>query len=91
VIALVAALAAATAAQSPLEDLFEEFPEVAMNCELPEAALARFTDEGRNVRLLLPRATYRRRGEPAVAGRIACIEHWARERGLRLRVYGLRR
>jgi hypothetical protein len=69
----------------------QEFPEVARNCELPEAFLQQFTDEGRKMRLLLPAAIWARRDEPAMQGRIACIHHWADERGLQLLVMGTNR
>ena len=66
----------------------EEFPEVARNCELPEAFLTQLTDEGRKMRLLLPAETYARRDEPVMQGRIGCVVHWANERGLQLIVLG---
>ena len=69
----------------------QEFPEVARNCELPEAFLQQFTDEGRRMRLLLPAEIYSRRDKPPVQGRIACVLHWASERELKLLVLGMRR
>ena len=62
----------------------DEFPAVARNCGLPEAVLAQFTGSALRGALLLPPELYARRGEQPVAGRIACIDHWAHERGLRL-------
>jgi hypothetical protein len=57
----------------------EEFPEVRTKCGLPGAALARY-DTG--WRLSLPSQIYAARASRSVAGRIACVEDWARGRGL---------
>ena len=59
----------------------EEFPGVARNCELPEARLNR---AGRGYALALPTATYAARDRAPGHGRIACVTHWADERGLTL-------
>jgi len=69
----------------------DEFPAVARNCELPEAVLVQFSGSALRGTLLLPPELYARRGEPQVAGRIACIDHWAHERALRLFVAEARR
>jgi len=69
----------------------DEFPAVARNCALPEAVLGQFTGSALRGTLLLPPALYARRGDQPVAGRIACIEHWAHGRGLRLFVAEARR
>lgn len=71
--------------------ILAEFPLVARNCELPEATLLRFTDEGRRFRLMLPAAIYAGRDTAPIQGRIGCILHWAQERGVRLLVHGERR
>ena len=57
----------------------EQFPEVRTNCELPGAALTRH-DSG--WRLSLPSQIYAARKSQPIAGRIACVENWAREHGL---------
>ena len=59
----------------------EEFPEVRANCGLPGAALTRHVS---GWRLTLPPETYAARGRKPIAGRIACVENWALERGLNL-------
>jgi hypothetical protein len=61
----------------------EEFPEVRNNCRLPEAALSRY---GTGWRLSLPSEIYAARKGESVAVRIACVTHWARERGLTLAI-----
>jgi hypothetical protein len=58
-----------------------EFPEIARNCQLPTATL---TWTGSAWRLALPAETWAARDRSPEAGRIACIHHWARERGLTL-------
>ena len=78
--------------QSPVaRRALEDFPEVARNCELPEAYLQQFADEGRKTRLLLPAETYARREEQVMQSRIGCILHWASERGLKPIVLGAQR
>jgi len=69
----------------------DEFPAVARNCGLPEAVLAQFTGSALRGTLLLPAELYVRRDEQPVLGRIACIEHWAHGRALRLFVSEARR
>ena len=69
----------------------DEFPQVARNCELPQAELVQFSGSSLRGTLLLPPELYARRGEQPVAGRIACIDHWALGRALRLFVAEARR
>jgi hypothetical protein len=61
-----------------------EFAEVARNCELPDAKLIGISDQPNRYWLALSAETYSRRDEPVVQGRIACIKHWARERGVQI-------
>jgi hypothetical protein len=61
----------------------EEFPAVRTNCRLHGATLTRLPD---GWRLGLPSATYAARESQPAAGRIACVTHWARGRGLALTI-----
>jgi hypothetical protein len=97
IVAIAATIAACAAPPGSRVDsmdspaILAEFPDVARNCELPEASLVRFTDEGRRFRLMLPASVYERRETAPTAGRIGCITHWAEGRGLSLMVQGSRR
>lgn len=61
-----------------------EFPEVARNCEVPGARLAA-GEAGQPAEfrwLIVPRAVHARRARQPENGRISCLLHWGRERGL---------
>jgi hypothetical protein len=60
-----------------------EFPEVSANCRVPGVELERDGRDGRLLRLVFShRSNMRMRAEQD--GRLACFQHWARERGYRL-------
>ena len=63
------------------EMIAREFPDVARNSELPEATVSR--NGGRHV-LTLPSTVFAQMSDARTRGRVACIEHWARERRLAL-------
>ena len=63
------------------EMIAREFPDVARNCELPEATVSR--NGGRHV-LTLPSTVFAQMSDARTRGRVACIEPWARERRLAL-------
>lgn len=64
-------------------DAEEANAELLANCGLTGAALTR---SGTRYRLALPADVYAARDQPSAAGRISCINLWARERGLTLTV-----
>jgi len=57
--------------------------ELLVNCELTGATL---TGSPRRYRLALPTAAYAARDQAPIAGRIACMTHWAREHGVTLTI-----
>ena len=60
-----------------------EFPEVTANCRVPGVELERDRRDKRLLRLVFRhRSNMRMRAEQD--GRLACFQHWARERGYRL-------
>lgn len=61
----------------------DEFPDIVRNCELLEARLMQNAD-GEGYVLALPREIHAARDRAPAQGRIACVIHWARERGLAL-------
>jgi hypothetical protein len=62
----------------------EEFRLVSRNCELPDALLIRSADERREFLLMVSHDIFARRNEAPIGGRIACVAHWADERGFQL-------
>lgn len=62
--------------------------ELLTNCELTEATL---TSSRTRYRLALPPALYAAREQAPTAGRIACMNQWAREHGVTLTVVEARR
>jgi hypothetical protein len=61
-----------------------EFTHVARNCEVPEARMAA-GEAGQPAQLrwlIVPRDVYARRAQQPEGGRISCLVHWGRERGL---------
>ena len=60
-----------------------EFPDVSANCGVPGVELERDEVDKRLLRLVFRhRSNMRMRAERD--GRVACFQHWARERGYRL-------
>ncbi|HTU12606.1 MAG TPA: hypothetical protein VMG08_17075 [Allosphingosinicella sp.] len=62
--------------------------ELLTNCELTGATL---TNSRLRYRLALPPALYATRNQAPTAGRIACMNHWAREHGVTLTIVEARR
>jgi hypothetical protein len=75
--------AAADAEEQMAQIVAEEFVEAARNCELSQARLVR-AGEGYN--LGLPPALYAGRNRAPNEGRVNCLIHWGRERGLNLTI-----
>lgn len=59
----------------------EELPEILRNCALAGARLMR-EQQRESYALILPAEILAARDDAPVEGRIACVTHWARERGL---------
>jgi hypothetical protein len=82
IVAAGAVLVAACAADN-WSRLQAEFPEVRANCRLGGTTIERSRTDRRLVHLV-----FRQRNAEELAaardGRLACAEHWARERGFRL-------
>lgn len=80
---LLAGAALSAGATHGWDRLREEFPQVRANCGLRGAVLERDRTDKRLLRLV-----FRRRNNAVVQaernGSLACVEHWARERGWRL-------
>lgn len=79
---LVGATASACASEN-WRQLREEFPEVSANCGLRGTLLERDRSDKRLLRLVF-RQRYNARLQAARDGSLACVEHWARERGWRV-------
>ena len=81
--AAAAAAALAACATSGWERMRDEFPEVRANCRLSGTEIERDRSDPRLLHLV-----FRHRSNMAAQarddGRLACAEHWARERGYRL-------
>ena len=82
-LALVIPAALVACAASDWARLQAEFPDVRANCGLGGASIERDRHDGRLIRLV-----FRQRNAEELAaareGRLACAQHWARERGYRL-------
>jgi hypothetical protein len=65
------------------KQLREEFPEVRANCGLRGTLLQRDATDKRLLRLVF-RQRYNARLQASRDGSLACVEHWARERGWRV-------
>jgi hypothetical protein len=65
------------------KQLQDEFPEVRANCGLRGTVLERDGDDRRLLRLVF-RQRYNARLQASRDGSLACVEHWARERGWRV-------
>jgi len=88
ILALGGAAALAGCATNSWAQMEEEFPEVRMNCGLVRTYLERDPDDERGLRLIFPQrnnAAMQARAE----GSLACVEHWAAERGYTLTTGGV--
>jgi|GEM_PF-7120903 len=65
----------------------EEFPEVRSNCGVRGVQLQRDRSDRRLLWLVFPQRSAVE-AQAARDGRLACFEHWARERGYRLETAG---
>lgn len=80
---IAAAAALAGCATGDWERMQAEFPEVRENCGVPGAELERDRRDRRLLHLVFRhRSNMQERAERD--GRVACFQHWARERGYRL-------
>jgi hypothetical protein len=80
---LVAGAAMSACASNGWKQLQEEFPEVSANCGLRGTLLERDRHDKRLLRLVF-RQRYNARLQASRDGSLACVEHWARERGWRV-------
>ncbi len=76
-------LVAASCAGHGWKQLQEEFPEVRVNCGLRGTLIERDAVDKRLLRLVF-RQRYNARLQASRDGSLACVEHWARERGWRV-------
>lgn len=88
VAALIAAAAMSGCAGHGWKQVREEFPEVRANCGLRGTTIRRDGSDKRLLHLL-----FRQRHNAALQasrdGSLACVEHWARERGWRITTGGV--
>jgi len=82
ILLLAAAASLAACATPQRRDVYGgEFPEVARNCGYPQARLVPYGLDERDYYLDF---SAQPRDPAADAGRVACLLHWGRERGLRI-------
>jgi len=80
---LALSVATAACAGDGWKRLQEEYPEVRANCGLKRAVLHRDAKDKGLLRLTFPQR-YNAGLQARQDGSLACVEHWARERGWRL-------